>query len=77
MEFTSQRIYTGKETRVSKKTNEEYTLVNFLDENGQSFGVIAKCFIPKDIKQLQQVKAKFNVKTGRYLQLELVGLEVV
>ena len=73
--FTEEVIYTGAVTRKSKKTDKEYTLLNFLDENGQSVSAIADCDIPK-LNQLDRMLATFKLELGRYMQLKIVDIQV-
>lgn len=74
LEFKEILIYTGKDERVSEKTQKPYTIVNYLDDKGQTFGTIAECNIPIDLKQLQLVEVTFKVIPGRYLQLKTLSI---
>lgn len=76
LKFEEKMIYTGKIKKVSKQGN-NYTIVNYLNSDGTTFGTIAECEIPEDISQLDQVLVKFEVIPGRYVQLKTVGIEKV
>ena len=75
LEFIEELVVTGIDERISKQGN-KYTIVNYLGENGQTFGTVAECNIP-NIKQLDKVNATLKVYPGRYLQLKTIGLELV
>ena len=74
LEFIEELVVTGIDERVSKQGN-KYTIVNYLGENGQTFGTICDCNVP-NINQLDRVVAKLKVIPGRYLQLKTIGLEI-
>lgn len=74
LEFKEKLIYTGKYERISEKGN-KYTIVNFLDEEGKTFGVIANCQVP-ELTQLQEVLVKFKLTPGRYNKLEIINIEI-
>lgn len=76
LKFKEKIIMTGIERRVSKQGN-EYLIINYLGENGQTFGTIAECFIPDGLKQLDKVEVDFQVVPGRYTQLKTVGISKV
>lgn len=76
LRFEEVMIYTGKKNKVSKQGN-NYTIVNYLNSDGTTFGTIAECEIPEDIRQLDEVIVKFEVIPGRYVQLKTVGIEKV
>lgn len=79
MKFTARLPITGIVERVSKKTNNPYVIVNFLNEEGQSFGAMYKGVhdIVGQFKQMDLVEATFNLRTGQYMNLELVSLVLV
>lgn len=78
LEFREERIIlTGIDTRISKNTGEEYKIINFLGENGQTFGCMAECDIPGNLKQLDEVNVLFKVLPGRYTQLRVVDIKKV
>lgn len=74
-EFQERLIYTGKAEKISEKGN-NYTIVNFLDSEGKTFGVIANCQVPENLSQLQEVLAKFKLTPGRYNKLEIISIEI-
>lgn len=74
LEFKERLIYTGRYERVSER-GKKYTILNFLGEDGKTFGVIANCEVP-EINQLQQVHVKFKLTPGRYNKLEIIGIEI-
>lgn len=76
MTFEKELIFTGVSKRTSKKTNNEYLLVNFLDEDGIQFSALAECNVPSDLKQLSTCRATFNLKTGQYMGLSVGLIEV-
>lgn len=73
--FKERMIYTGKKTQVSKQ-GREYTIINYLGEDGSTFGTVAECNIP-ELRQLEEVLVTFEVIPGRYVQLKTVGIEKV
>lgn len=73
-QFKENMIFTGKSERISKK-GKEYTLVSYLDNEGQTFSTIAECPVP-DLKQLQEVVVTFKVTPGRYLTLKTIEMEI-
>lgn len=76
-ELKEEIIFTGFNQRTSQKTGAPYTIVNFLGQDGQTFGVMADCDIPLDLVQLDKVKVTFKVMTGRYTQLRLIDIKKV
>lgn len=76
LKFKEKIIMTGIERRVSKQ-GKEYIIINYLGENGQTFGTIAECYIPDDLNQLEKVEVDFQVIPGRYTQLKTVGIRKV
>lgn len=76
LKFENEIIYTGHQNRTSKQ-GKEYILINYLDESGQTFGTMAECIIPDNLKQLDRVKVQFGVVTGRYVGLKTLGLQKV
>lgn len=78
LEFREERmILTGINSRISKNTGEEYKIINFLGENGQTFGCMAECDIPLTLKQLDEVSVHFKVLPGRYTQLRVLDIKKV
>ena len=70
-------IYTGWEERLNKD-NKAYTLVKFLDpDTGDSFSCMPKVTINPILRQLDKVKAEFEVVAGRYTSLKLVSIEKI
>lgn len=63
MVFKSEKIVTGIETRKSKKTGNDYTVINYLNENGSTFSSMVSddCPLPADLKQLSKVQVEFEV----------------
>lgn len=76
LEFEEIMVYTGKQIRTSEKTGNQYTLVYYLDETGQTFSTIAECVVP-ELKQLDQVQVKFKVIPGRYTQLKTIEIQAI
>jgi len=76
MIFEKELIYTGVVKRISKKTEKEYELVNFLDEDGVQFSAMKECNLPANLKQLSLVKATFDLKVGTYMSLSVGYIEV-
>lgn len=70
-------ILTGIEKRISKKTDREYSIVNFLDRNGQTFGCMLDTELEDNFSQLDNVDVLFEVIPGRYTQLKVKGLKKV
>jgi hypothetical protein len=77
LNFKEKMILTGITQRISQKTQEKYLLVNFLGEDGQTFGCMADCEIPQGLEQLDKVEVDFKVLPGRYTQLKVLGLKKV
>lgn len=76
LDFTKKMIYTGKINKIGKN-GQKYTLINYLGDDGVTFSTIADCEVPENIKQLDLVEVKFNIKTGRYIQLRTVDIKKV
>lgn len=76
LDFTKEMIFTGAELKKSKE-NKEYVLVNFLNENGSSFGTVCECPLPQNLKQLDKVTVNFLVVPGRYTQLKTLDIKKV
>lgn len=74
-EFIEEMIFTGKAKKTSKNGN-EYTLISYLGEDGQTFTTIAECILP-ELNQLDKVRVKFKVTPGRYLTLKTIGIEKI
>lgn len=73
MRFQSERIITGAERKISKNGN-EYNIFNFLDDNGRTFSCVSDVPLTSDIKALDKVKVEFEIITGRYINLRVVGI---
>lgn len=73
--FKEKMIYTGKKNMVSKK-GKEYTIVNYLDNTGNTFGTIADCSVPQ-LNQLDTVEVTFEVVPGRYIQLKTLDIKKI
>lgn len=73
MRFQSERIITGAERKTSKNGN-EYTIINFLGDDGRTFSCVSDVAISSDIKVLDKVKVEFEIITGRYINLRVVGI---
>lgn len=73
--FTTDVIYTGTESKVSKKGN-PYQLVHMLDPQGVAFSCMLEegSMVPPELKQLDHVSAKFKLTTGRFMGLSLSAL---
>lgn len=56
LSFKKELYYTGKEDRKSKNTGNEYTILNFLGENGQSFSAMADGLTRDMFEMLQQME---------------------
>lgn len=76
MKFKTQKIVTGVENRVSTKTNNPYTLITYLDDNGTTFSTITteNTVIPTGLKQLDKVDVEFEVLPGKYMQLKTLTI---
>lgn len=74
--FKENIIFTGKKEVVSKK-GKEYVLFNYLNDEGEIFSTLAKCDLPEDIKQLDEVEVEFEVIPGRYIQLNTLDIKKV
>lgn len=76
MKFKSQHVLTGILQRVSAKTGKPYTICNFLNEEGVSFSAMYKGadLIPGEFKQMDIVDVTFNLRTGAYMNLEVLEL---
>jgi len=80
LEFKEKCILTGISKRTSTKTNEEYLLINFLGEDGQTFGCMGSSDLAADVQGLQQldkVEVNFKVIPGRYTQLKVLSLRKI
>lgn len=77
MEFTTILPLTGIVQRTSKKTGNDYLIVNFLNAKGESFGAMYKGSdeILGLYEMFDRVKATFEVITGRYMALNLINIE--
>lgn len=71
-EFSEEVIVTGISNRVSKQ-GKEYKVLNILDENGQTFGCMVDCVLPR-INQLDRLNLRFKVVPGRYTQMKVIGV---
>lgn len=70
MRFKTRRIYTGTTTKMSKMGN-EYILVSFLNDDGQTFTVVSDVEVPDDVQKLDEVNVEFEVSVGRYNNLRV------
>jgi len=70
MRFETRRIYTGT-TKKEGKNGNKYTLINFLDDEGQTFSVVSDVEVPLGIKQLETVNVEFELTTGKYKNLRV------
>jgi hypothetical protein len=63
MTFKTKKIVTGIERKVSKKTEKEYTMINFLNDGGTVFSSMAdvNLVIPNDVRQLTECDVEFEV----------------
>ena len=77
MKFTEQKIVTGVMQKVSKTSGKPYVMINYLNDDGQTFGTIAECTIPVGLKQLDKVLVDFELTVGKYMQLKTIALELV
>lgn len=73
MRFQTERIITGAEKKTSKNGN-VYTIINFLDDNGRTFSCVSDVPLTSDIKALDKVNVEFEIITGRYTNLRVVGI---
>lgn len=73
MRFQTERIITGAEKKTSKNGN-VYTIINFLDDNGRTFSCVSDVSLTSDIKALDKVNVEFEIITGRYTNLRVVGI---
>lgn len=76
--FDKKIIFTGAVERTSKKTQNKYTLVNFLGESGESFSALADS-ITQDVflslNQLDEVIASFQLnKFNNSLNIKVTNL---
>lgn len=64
---------TGIEKRTSKNGN-EYTLIKYLEENGDTFSTvfIGDISMLSNIKRMENVKVDLELLTGRYMQLRTI-----
>ena len=74
--FKEKMIFTGKKEMISKQ-GKEYTIINYLDDAGNTFGTIADCSVPDSIKQLDTVEVTFEVVPGRYIQLKTLDIKKI
>lgn len=81
MNFKTNKVVTGLESRKSKKTDKSYIIINYLNDNGSTFSSMAdeSLIIPKEIKQLSPVEVDFEVTfyNGNVSGLKTVGLKLV
>lgn len=81
MRFEEKKIITGLSQKVSKKTNKQYTMAYFLNDDGTTFSSVVAdgVVIPQDIKQLSPVKVTFEVSffNGNVNGLKTVYLELL
>jgi hypothetical protein len=81
MTFKTRKIITGIEKKVSKKTEKEYMVINYLNDNGSTFSSMAAedLKVPEGIKQLSSCDVEFEVQiyNGNVNGLKTIGLELV
>lgn len=70
MRFEIRRIYTGTTKKISNQGN-EYILISFLNDEGQTFSVVSDVEVPDDIQPLDEVNVEFELSTGRYKNLRV------
>lgn len=73
LEFKQKLIFTGSSERKSKK-GFTYTLINFLDDAGESFSCMSDLDYDIKCKQLDKVNVHFKVVPGRYTQLRVLDI---
>ncbi len=77
MKFTQEMIFTGKEKKISKRNNNEYTIANMLEKDtGKQVSVLAEK-IEENIKMFDEVIVKFELIVGRYTSLKALTIESV
>ena len=80
MTFKTKKILTGVFNKTSKKTNNEYTILNFLNDNGTTFSSMLGegVKLPDGLKQLTEVNVEFEVQfyNGNVNGLRTIGLTV-
>lgn len=74
-EFKEEMVVTGVVNKTSKKGN-EYVIVNYLGQDGQTFGTMAECNLP-NLNQLDRVLATFKLTPGKYIQLKTIDIEKI
>lgn len=81
MRFKTQKVITGIEQKVSKKTGNPYRMVNYLNENGSTFSSMVEegLVVPEGLKQLSSVEVEFEVTfyNGNVSGLRTVDLKLV
>lgn len=81
MKFETEMIVTGVVERVSKKTNKEYRMIIYLNDDGTTFTSMLHedVKLPSDLKQLDSCKVTFEVifYNGNVNGLRTIGLEVL
>lgn len=81
MKFETEKIVTGVIEKVSKKTNKEYRMINYLNDDGTTFTSMLHedVKLPPDLKQLDSCKVTFEVTfyNGNVNGLRTIGLEVL
>lgn len=70
MKFETKRIFTGTTKKVGKQGN-EYILISFLNDEGQTFTVVSDVDVPENIKMLDEVNVEFEITTGRYTNMRV------
>lgn len=81
MTFEAKKILTGVIPKVSKITGKPYTILTYLNDNGSTFTSMMSedCKLPTGLKQLSDVKVKFEVTffNGNVSGLKTVGIELL
>lgn len=73
LEFDYVLIFTGSENRVSKD-GKSYIIANYLNPSGHTFSTVVDCDLPKGLVQLDKVKLRLGLSTGRYTQLKTLSI---
>lgn len=80
MKFETVKIVTGVVEKVSKKTNKEYRMINYLNDDGTTFTSMLHedVKLPKELKQLDICNVTFEVMfyNGNVNGLRTVALEL-
>lgn len=81
MKFETVKIVTGVVEKVSKKTNKEYKMINYLNDDGSTFTSMLHedVKLPKELKQLDTCNVVFEVTfyNGNVNGLRTVGINLI